>query len=168
MNILLVIDMQNDFVTGALGTKEAQAIVPIVEKIVSHFDGEIIFTQDTHYENYLDTLEGKHLPVKHCIESTHGHAIVDVLKPYAKKVLKKETFGSFDIIKACQGATHIYLCGICTDICVISSALLLKAAYPETEMTVFENACAGVSVEAHCAALTVLKNCHINLETYFK
>ena len=164
---LLVIDMQNDFITGSLGSKEAEAIVPLVKSRIENAikDGEdVFFTKDTHYDSYLDTKEGEFLPVKHCIEGTREHDICDDLKPFeknAKEVFIKNTFGFKDFPKYLDDYDKITLIGLCTDICVISNAILIKAFYPEKNIIIEKDLCAGTSVENHNAALTVMKSCHI-------
>lgn len=169
---LVVVDMQNDFIDGALGTKEAVGIVPFVVKKIQTFDGEIFVTYDTHFENYTETLEGKNLPVPHCIKGTEGHKLnSDVQKAlYGKKYteVEKLTFGSVDLpdlIKQAAGDREfsIELIGLCTDICVISNALLLKANFPETRISVDSACCAGVTPDSHRAALTAMKMCQINV-----
>lgn len=159
--------MQTDFITGTLGSKLAQAIVPDVVGKVKNYDGKVIFTRDTHSENYLTTQEGKKLPVEHCIKNTYGWEICDELKPYADKVIDKITFGSIelpDIIKGYgEEIEKIELCGLCTDICVISNAMLLKAAFPEVEITVDSKCCAGVTEESHNNALEAMKAVQINI-----
>lgn len=175
MNILIVVDMQNDFVTGALGTSQAQAIVANVKEkaaaCLEHGD-IVIFTRDTHDANYLSTLEGKNLPVAHCIQGTEGWQIVDELLPLAKQaaaVINKPTFGSFELldvlapfIDAGQVET-IELCGVCTDICVISNALLLRAKFHEIPLVVDSACCAGVIPESHENALQVLRSCQVRV-----
>lgn len=169
---LVVVDMQRDFVDGALGTKEAVKIVPCAAKKIRDFCGDIFVTYDTHFENYLNTREGKSLPVSHCIKGTEGHELnVDVLKALEGKKyteIEKITFGSVElpeIIRKAAGdeAFSIELIGLCTDICVVSNALLLKANFPETEITVDSACCAGVTPDSHQAALTVMKMCQINV-----
>lgn len=168
--VLIVIDMQNDFVTGPLGTPEAQAIVPNVVKKVEEYrsrDGSIIFTSDTHYDNYLETLEGKRLPVPHCIDGTHGHDIISELniKPSVmEKVYPKETFGYKWNTCPWMCCYDVEIIGVCTDICVITNALVLKTYYPEMEITVDVSCCAGTSPEKHKAALEIMKSCQINVE----
>ena len=160
MKYLIVVDMQNDFVSGALGSEAAVNILPAVKKLVSGFDGEIIFTRDTHYDDYFDTREGKRLPVKHCVKDTEGWQICDVLMPYAGRVVDKVTFGSLDlpaIIKQTGTPCEITLCGLCTDICVISNAMVLKAAFPEADIRVVAAACAGVTPESHETALSAMR-----------
>lgn len=171
-NYLIVVDMQNDFVDGALGSKEAEAIVPQVVQTIGAFDGDIFVTYDTHYENYLDTAEGKKLPVPHCIKGTAGwqlNAAVEAAlagKPVTR--VEKITFGSVDLpelIKArANGAPFgIKLIGLCTDICVVSNALLLKAAFPEAPICVDAACCAGVTPETHTAALATMRCCQIDV-----
>jgi nicotinamidase-related amidase len=161
---LIVIDMQNDFVTGALGTPEAQAIVPNVKKKIEEYEArgdEIIFTRDTHQSNYLETNEGKHLPVEHCIEGTHGWQIAEGLEVPNCSYINKPTFGWTHWSN--HGFEEIELAGLCTDICVVSNALILKAMYPEINITVDASCCAGVTPESHQAALTTMKMCQINV-----
>lgn len=166
---LIVIDMQNDFITGSLGTKEAQAIVPNVKKKIEEYKArgdEIIFTRDTHYDNYLETNEGKHLPVEHCIKSTHGWEIHKDLDIKYCKHIDKETFGHigwwFNLVGE-EEIESIEIVGLCTDICVVSNALILKAQFPEINITVDASCCAGVTPESHQAALTTMKMCQINV-----
>ena len=168
--LLIVVDMQTDFVTGALGTKEAQAIVPMVaEKIKkAKEDGtDVIFTLDTHEENYLDTQEGKHLPVPHCIKNTEGWMLVPELRPLAGGCMsvEKPTFGSTRLahIVGKAGYDEIELIGLCTDICVISNAMILKASVPETPISVDASCCAGVTPESHANALAAMKMCQITI-----
>lgn len=163
--------MQKDFVDGALGTKEAVAIVDNVVNKIKEFDGEIIVTYDTHQENYMDTREGKYLPVPHCIENTEGWQLNDkveaVLANKNNIKLRKPTFGSIALVELFKGIdeknTEITLIGLCTDICVVSNALLLKANYPEMNIIVDASCCAGVTPESHNAALTTMKMCQINV-----
>lgn len=165
--LLIVVDMQNDFINGALGTKEAEKIVPNVLEKVKNFEGEIIFTKDTHKKNYLETREGKRLPVEHCIEGTEGFEICDALKPYAKTVIEKPTFGSEALpkyIKKYVGAPdYIELVGLCTDICVISNAVVLKSSFTEADFVVDSSCCAGVTVESHQNALEAMKMLQIDI-----
>jgi nicotinamidase-related amidase len=173
MKVLVVVDMQNDFIDGALGTKEAQAIVPNVKKKIEEYknlvDGEIVFTQDTHYTNYLLTNEGKNLPVEHCIYGTHGWELrEDIHNPYGNIAIhvQKDTFGYLDWkfpIWKDETIERIELVGLCTDICVVSNALILKATYPEIDIIVDASCCAGVTPESHKAALTTMKMCQINV-----
>ncbi len=168
--ILVVVDMQNDFIDGALGSGEAVAIVDNVVETIKEFDGEIIFTRDTHFENYKETQEGKKLPVGHCIKDTYGWEICDKIKKldaYEKsRKIDKVTFGSEELAKYAEAEKpdEVYILGLCTDICVISNAMLIKAFSPETEITVIENCCAGVTPESHLTALNAMKMCQINIK----
>lgn len=169
--VYVIIDMQNDFIDGALGTKEAQAIVPRIEaKIVASKKDtsvctDLIFTQDTHGENYLDTQEGQKLPVPHCIKNTKGWNICRQLLPYTlfSVILEKAAFGSTDLIAETAEYDRIVLMGVCTDICVISNAMLLKTFYPEKEICVDASCCAGVAPESHNRALEAMKMCQIDI-----
>lgn len=165
--LLLVIDMQNDFIDGALGTKEAVAIVPYVKEVIENFDGKILFTRDTHFENYMDTQEGHNLPVPHCIKGTEGWEICPELKALCtEEPIDKITFGSRelpDIVKEMSDLESITLIGLCTDICVISNAMILKAFYPETPIIIDAKACAGVTPESHQTALNAMKMCQIQI-----
>lgn len=164
--VLIVVDMQNDFVNGALGTKEAEKIVPgVINKVksaVNNNDG-VIFTKDTHYSDYLSTAEGKNLPVEHCIKGSKGWEIIPGLSGYAGKVIEKNTFGSINLPKEVENYDEIELIGLCTDICVISNALLLKAYFPEKNISVDASCCAGVTPESHNNALEAMKMCQINI-----
>ena len=167
MNVLIVVDMQKDFIDGALGTAEAVAIVPCVKSLIEGFDGKVLFTRDTHFENYMQTEEGKHLPVPHCIKDTEGwqiHPELDALR--TTQPIDKLTFGSRELIVLLaeeQDIESITLCGLCTDICVISNALLIKAYYPEIPLYVAADACAGVTPESHQNALEAMKMCQIEI-----
>ena len=167
MKYLIVVDMQNDFIDGALGTKEAQAIVPNVRKKIEEFDGEVIFTRDTHHKDYLSTQEGRNLPVEHCIEGTAGWEIDKSLQPFCKGlVVNKPTFGSMALAEEIWergDAQEITLVGLCTDICVISNAMLLKAAMPEVPIIVDRACCAGVTPQSHENALEAMKMCQITI-----
>ena len=165
---LVVIDMQNDFIDGSLGTPEAQAIVLNVSERVKAAvqDGEkLIFTQDTHPKNYLQTAEGKKLPVEHCIKPSHGWSLTSSLIPYAKDavVLEKPTFGATGLPQHVAGFDEITVIGLCTDICVISNAMLLKAFLPEAKICVDSKCCAGVTPESHLRALEAMKMCQIDV-----
>lgn len=169
---LIVVDMQNDFIDGSLGTKEAQAIVQKVKRRIEEYKkrgDEIIFTKDTHEENYLDTPEGKKLPVKHCIKNTDGWQISGELDTTNCICVEKGTFGwlHWDETKESNGLEmkEIELVGLCTDICVVSNALILKAMFPEAEITVDAELCAGVTPDSHEAALQTMKMCQINVIT---
>ena len=174
MKVLIVVDMQKDFVDGSLGSPEARAIVPNVAAKVAEYSNEdsiIIFTRDTHQTNYLETSEGKQLPIEHCIVGTSGWEIVsEVYTPFYSYIIDKPTFGSTELPSAIGRAMHsrgawglesIELCGLCTDICVVSNALLLKANYLDTPIYVDSSCCAGVTPDTHKAALTVMRSCQI-------
>lgn len=170
--ILVVVDMQKDFVDGALGTKEAAAIVDNVAGKINSHNGLIFATYDTHFENYAETSEGKNLPVPHCIKGSDGwkldSRVEAALKNKEFTAVEKITFGSVDlpneIKKACGDEDfEIELVGLCTDICVISNALILKANFPEAAISVDAGCCAGVTPETHNAALTAMKCCQINI-----
>ena len=168
--ILICIDMQNDFVDGVLGTREAQAILPaVIEKIRNH-NGPVIFTRDTHQENYMETQEGHKLPVPHCIEGTDGWQLVPALEQLRCELqapcIDKPTFGSVELAQAlveenAKQPIEVEFVGLCTDICVISNALLAKAALPEVTISVDPACCAGVTPEAHEAALATMRSCQI-------
>ena len=169
--ILVVVDMQKDFVDGALGTKEAVAIVPAVVNKIREYDKEDIFvTRDTHQKDYLTTQEGRKLPVEHCMEGTPGWELDTAVAEAVKGdvIVNKPTFGStelMDIISKISGKEEISieLIGLCTDICVVSNALLLKAAMPEVEISVDASCCAGVTPEKHAAALETMRSCQIQI-----
>lgn len=170
-NILIVVDMQNDFIDGALGTKEAVGIVEKVAEKIRAFSGRVIFTRDTHEENYMETQEGSKLPVPHCIRGTQGWEICDTLLPLvAEAPVDKPTFGSAALGEMLLEANKadpiesITLIGLCTDICVISNAMLIKAFLPEVPLTVDAACCAGVTVESHKNALAAMKMCQITVE----
>lgn len=168
--ILVVVDMQKDFVDQALGTKEAVAIVPNVAKKIADFDGEIFVTFDTHFDNYMETNEGKYLPVPHCIKGTDGwmldEQIENALKNKAHTRVEKITFGAVDLpekIKQCAGDEEftVELVGLCTDICVVSNALIIKANFPQMDVYIDASCCAGVTPEKHEAALETMRSCQI-------
>ena len=168
--ILLVVDMQNDFIYGALGSAAAEEIVSPVAKKIAEFSGEIIFTRDTHFDSYLQTREGRHLPVTHCVRDTHGWQIADEIKvPNGARIFDKITFGSTELFEAMkrenerEPISEIEIVGLCTDICVISNAFLLKAALPECEITVNSALCRGVTEESHATALSAMAACQINV-----
>ena len=170
--ILVVVDMQNDFVAGPLGTPEARAILPKVAEKVKNFPGRVLFTRDTHEENYLESREGKALPVPHCIRGTRGWEICPELETLRKEEpVDKPTFGSTGLGEVLRAADQygekigkITLVGVCTDICVISNALLLRAFLPEAEIAVDAACCAGVTPESHQTALRAMKACQIAIE----
>ncbi|MBQ7479018.1 MAG: cysteine hydrolase [Selenomonadaceae bacterium] len=164
---IVVVDMQNDFIDGSLGTKEAQEMLPrLVKKLERETDAALVFTQDTHSADYLETQEGKNLPVKHCIKPEKGWEIAPALKPFAEKaaaIVEKPTFGSTKLPDAVRDFDEIELVGLCTDICVISNALLLKAFYPEKSISIDASCCAGVTPESHENALGAMKMCQIQV-----
>ena len=165
MKTLIVIDMQNDFIDGSLGTKEAVAIVPNVKKKIEEYKvngDEIIFTRDTHPENYLETSEGKKLPVKHCIKDTYGWQINAELFTDDAKIIDKPSFG-FTGWSAME-FEEIEIVGLCTDICVVSNALILKALFPEIKISVDSSCCAGVTPQTHQSALATMKMCQIDIK----
>lgn len=185
MRVLTIVDMQNDFIDGSLGTKEAMQIVPkVVEKLnnINKEDTLVLFTKDTHQNNYLDTFEGKNLPVEHCIENTPGWSInkeisgvidnMEGVLRYSSPTIKnsrvyKNTFGSTDLMhffeKHNEEIDEIEFVGLCTDICVISNVLMARMIMPDKVITVDASCCAGVTVEKHLAALEVMKSCQINV-----
>ena len=169
-DILIVVDMQNDFIDGALGTPEAVAIVPNVLEKIKTFEGRVIFTRDTHFDNYMDTQEGKNLPVPHCVKGTEGWQIraeLDALRQ--EEAIDKPSFGSVELsallaeenVKNPIGS--VTLIGLCTDICVISNAMLIKAAMPEVPVIVDAACCAGVTPASHSNALEAMKMCQIKV-----
>ena len=171
MNILVVVDMQNDFISGALGTAEAKLIVNGVKEKAENFEGLIFFTRDTHFEDYMNTQEGKKLPVPHCIKGTWGWEICDELKELSEttEICDKPTFGSVELMESIKELSleeeieSITLLGLCTDICVISNAMLLKAALPETKIIVDGTLSAGVTPISHKNALEAMKMCQIEV-----
>lgn len=170
-NILVVVDMQKDFIDGALGTAEAQAIVePVIEKMKSYQKSDIYLTRDTHGEDYLSTAEGKKLAVLHCVRGTEGWELHPEIEKLAtpSQIFDKPTFGSLALMEFLQQENaaeplQIELAGLCTDICVISNALLLKAAMPETRIRVDAGCCAGVTPKSHKAALLTMEMCQIEI-----
>lgn len=173
MKILVVIDMQKDFCSGTLSNPAAEAIIPgIKERIEAARENKemVIFTQDTHMEDYLETLEGQKLPIEHCIYGTEGWEIVDELKDEATLCVLKPTFMGFDLINrietvaaAMNEDVEIEVCGTVTSICVISTALMLRGAFRNSKIVVNSNLCADITPEGHAAALTVMKNCQIDV-----
>jgi len=166
--LLIVVDMQNDFISGSLGSVQAELIVPKVKEKIEEYrrnGWDVLFTRDTHQDDYLDTQEGALLPVVHCVEGTEGHAITNALAVAGSEVFNKPNFGSLELAKkVAQGAyDEIELCGLCTDICVVSNAIILKAELPETRITVDAGCSAGVSDESHNAALLTMKMCQVNV-----
>ena len=170
--ILIVVDMQKDFVDGALGSKEAAAIVPAAVQRIQDFEGEIFVTLDTHFASYLDSAEGRKLPVPHCVKDTEGWqlngAIQAALEGKRFTAVEKHSFGSMELPRLIRDAVgkepcEIELLGLCTDICVVSNALILKAAFPEAVIAVDEACCAGVTPDGHRAALKVMESCQIDI-----
>lgn len=168
--LLIAVDMQNDFIDGSLGTAEAQAVVSNLVEKIKNWNGDIICTRDTHNDNYLNTREGKYLSVPHCIQGTEGHKLNHNIQQALNGhdvsiVFDKYTFGSTALPEIIRGHeyNHIELAGLCTDICVISNAMLLKAAYPETDISIDASCCAGVTPESHKNALAAMKMCQINI-----
>lgn len=168
--VLVVVDMQNDFIDGALGTAEAVAIVPKVAEKIKNFDGTVLYTRDTHEENYMETQEGRNLPVPHCIRGTEGWQIRTELQQAGAEVVDKPTFGSRILAEKLvemnreEAIESITLIGLCTDICVISNAFVIKAFLPETQIIVDSSCCAGVTAESHERALEAMKVCQIAVE----
>lgn len=169
MKYLIVVDMQKDFVDGALGTAEAVAILPRVREKIANYraaGGRILFTRDTHQANYLSTTEGKHLPVEHCIEGTDGWQIYEGLADAEAYIINKPTFGYLNWTEHITGDEElsIELIGLCTDICVVSNALILKALFPDAKILVDSSACAGVTPATHEAALATMRTCQIDVK----
>lgn len=169
-NLLVVVDMQNDFIDGSLGTKEAVLIVPAVVEKIKEFSGLVLFTRDTHYDNYLETQEGKNLPVKHCIVGSEGHKIRKEIEELRKTpVFDKPGFGSLELSKKLEELDKeekiekITFIGLCTDICVITNAMIAKATLPEAIIEVDAKCCAGVSPASHKTALEAMKVCQIKI-----
>lgn len=170
-DILIVVDMQNDFIVGALGTAEAVAIVPKVAEKVRGFKGTVIFTRDTHGENYMQTQEGRNLPVPHCIKGSRGWEVCPALEPLRTGLtIDKPTFGSAELGKVLleldtkEPVGSITLVGLCTDICVISNAMIAKAFLPEVPVTVDAACCAGVTPESHRNSLSAMRMCQVRIE----
>jgi len=170
--ILIVIDMQNDFITGSLGSEFAEAIIPDVKAKILEYKSRgdvVIFTRDTHDENYLNTLEGQYLPVVHCIHETNGWKIHSDLADSAEDclIVDKNYFGylgwDIDLQTYGENIDEIELCGVCTDVCVVTNALILRTQFPTVKITVDGKCCAGVTEESHKAALLTMKMCHINV-----
>ena len=167
MKILVVVDMQNDFIDGALGTPEAVKIVPYVKELIQNFDGKVLFTRDTHFPDYMATQEGRNLPVPHCIQGTVGWEIRPELDALRKtEAIDKLTFGSSElpaILKAEENIESITFAGLCTDICVISNVMVTKAFFPEIPLIVDAKGCAGVTPESHKNALAAMKMCQVTV-----
>lgn len=175
MKLLVVVDMQKDFIDGSLGTPEAQTIVPnVVAKIAAYPPEAVFATRDTHTPDYLASCEGRHLPVVHCVAGTPGHALAPQIAAALSAVapdhiLDKPTFGSKELaehlrVLAGDEPAEIELVGLCTGICVLSNAILLKAALPEAEISVDAACCACVTPQSHDTALAAMKLCHITIE----
>ena len=169
-DVLVAVDLQNDFIDGSLGSQDAQRIVEKAKERIQAFQGIVLFTRDTHREDYLDTEEGKNLPVKHCIEGTKGWEIREELdRLRTTEPIDKPTFGSVELgrrlkeIDEKEGVRNVVLLGLCTDICVISNALLAKAFLPNAHIAVDSEASAGVTRESHCNALKAMEMCHIEI-----
>ena len=170
-NLLVVVDMQNDFITGALANPEGQKIVGKIVDYIYNFNGDIVFTKDTHFTSYLSHQEGKRLPVPHCIGNTEGHELVPEIAKAAESkdnsfYCVKETFGSVRLGQVVEREQYdtIYFVGVCTDICVISNAILCKAFDPEARIVVLKDMCAGVTLESHETALKAMQACQIDVE----
>ena len=170
MKVLVVIDMQNDFIDGALGTPEACAIVPAVVDKIRNFDGLVLATRDTHGADYLNTQEGRNLPVEHCIKGTKGWELNPEISELIKETpIDKPTFGSRELgmrlkeLAQHENIENITLIGVCTDICVISNAMIIKAFLPEVPVTVVKECCAGVTPESHLRALEAMRSCQIEI-----
>lgn len=169
MKYLIIVDMQEDFVNGCLGSDAARAIVNGIADEIKAFDGKTVFTMDTHYDNYLSTQEGKKLPVPHCIKGTDGWNIVEPLREFAADCVIKPTFGSIELAQRLyeenktERIEKVELVGVCTSICVISNAMLLKAFLPEAEISVRADLCACVGEESHNAALKAMETAQIEI-----
>ncbi len=180
-HVLVVIDMQNDFIDGALGTKEAEAIVDNVVKKIENWDGPVFATRDTHTEKYLESLEGRNLPVVHCVRGSRGweinEKVAGALEKKGAEVIDKPTFGSMELARVLLGdnagfhdgsgpIAEVVLVGLCTGICVISNALLMKAAMPNVPIKVDASCCACVTPESHKTALEAMKLCQVEIQNY--
>lgn len=163
--LLIVVDMQKDFVDGALANPNAQAIVPAVTEFVKNWKDDVLFTRDTHTEAYMDTLEGKKLPVIHCVKGTPGWEIIDELKPFVKDVIDKPVFGSWELGERIRegGYDDVTLIGVCTGICVISNAAIVRAANPETNVRAMKDLCACITPETHQIALDAMKTFQVDV-----
>lgn len=165
---LVVVDMQNDFCTGSLKNSDAIAIIPKIKDLIEKMrenDTDIVYTRDTHYDNYLETTEGKYLPVKHCVRGTNGWEIVQELQPRKNDtVIDKPTFGyKAWAATSIENGDEIHICGVCTDICVVSNALMLKAVFPDSKVVIHKNECAGLTREKHEHALDVMSSCQCEI-----
>lgn len=171
--LLIVIDMQNDFITGSLANSEAEKILPKVAELIKGFDGEVIFTQDTHTSSYLETNEGKHLPTKHCIQGTFGYEIhSDLTGLHDFGRWQKNHFGSYELMWHLEDLlcgewlpdVEIHFCGTVSEICVISNVLLAKTAFPSSKIIVHKSCCAGLDEKGHEAAMLVMERCQCEIE----
>jgi nicotinamidase-related amidase len=166
--LLIVVDMQNDFIDGTLGTPQARRILPSVKAKIDEYKengDDVLFTRDTHRDDYPETQEGALLPIVHCIEGTYGHKISEDLDTCDCTLFDKPTFGSLQLAEhvAAGNYDEIELCGLCTDICVVSNAIILKARLPETKIIVDAGCCAGTDEDSHMAALLTMKACQVDL-----
>ncbi len=166
--LLIVVDMQNDFIDGSLGSAEALAIVPRVAEKIRGWDGELVFTLDTHGEGYLETNEGRHLPVRHCIKGERGHKLapeIEAARAGRGVIMEKPSFGSLSLADMLREKNYdeVTLVGLCTDICVISNAMIAKAALPEADVYVDASCCAGVTQNSHKNALSAMAACQIGI-----
>lgn len=171
--LLVIVDMQNDFLTGTLASTEAQKIVIPMREYIANFDGEVVFTKDTHTNDYASTQEGRNLPVMHCIKGTKGHDLESSLQKLAQqkhsRIFEKPAFGSMELAEYLKSLwddgelESVTFAGVCTDICVISNALLVKATIPECPLRVLKDLCAGVSVQKHLNALDVMQSCQVEI-----
>lgn len=169
MELLLIIDMQNDFITGSLPSENGSKIIPYIIDLCNKFPKEnIYFTQDTHNKDYLQTNEGKNLPIEHGIKDTHGWQIINELQPYIlpNHIIEKDQFAAIDLINIIEklNPTTINIVGVCSDICVLNNALLLKTYFPNIIFNIYENGCAGTTIENHQKAIDLLKINHINIK----
>ena len=163
---LIIVDMQNDFVTGCLGTNEAQEVIPKIKEYADAFDGDIYFTMDTHRDDYLDTQEGKRLPVKHCVKDSDGWLIVPELRDIKDvQTFEKPVFGSRELAEkiAEKAYDEVYLCGVCTGICVLSNAILIKAFDADVRVAVVKELCACVTPDTHKTALDAMATAQIDI-----
>lgn len=171
---LVVVDMQNDFIDGSLGSPEAQAVLPKVVEKIKNFTGTVVYTRDTHEENYLETLEGKNLPVVHCIRETQGWQLQEEIQKLQADnrslIFDKDTFGSIQMAGCLQGIDRmapideVIVVGLCTDICVMANAILIRTAMPGTPVRVDASCCAGSTPEAHRCALNAMRSCQIDID----
>lgn len=165
--VLIIVDMQNDFVTGSLANKDAELMIPKMIMKLKKNKKDLIFTMDTHNKDYLKTQEGKNLPIEHCIKDTKGWHIIPQLAEFlgkAKYIAEKDTFGGFSLVTLTKDYDTIEFIGVCTDICVIANALMLKMFYPEKEIIVDKKCCAGTTKANHNAALKVMKSCQVTIK----